>query len=107
MPEIEDAARKVGRYQLIERLIAATAVLLLMVLLAVFVVQNVVLLGRLNDIERVQRQQSCTADAIATFAAAVGEALAAPPAPNPQRNLATAEIGRAAEALRHLDDACG
>lgn len=49
---------------------------------------------------------ACSNRLISDFAAAAGRALAAPPAPNPERLAATTDILRAADRLARSDSVC-
>lgn len=61
---------------------------------------------RQNAVQRSVETQECIARVTADFQSAVADALAAPPAPNAERELATDRIRKSARHLRSLDTIC-
>lgn len=103
------AAQRYTRYQHLERAIVIIAGLVIVLALTV----GAVALVRQGDIRETQAEirrsiaaQECIATLTADFQAAVGAALAAPPAPNTARNVATEAIAASAEALRNYRTLC-
>lgn len=96
------AEAKVRRYTLLERALIAAIVLGAVVSMTIAMVALV----RQNDIREQGRQAICIARLTADFQAAVGDALAAPPAPNPDRLEAVNRISRTASRLHAIDEAC-
>lgn len=64
------------------------------------------LLRKAESSEAVLKRQECIGEITAKFQAAVGDALLAPPAPNPARTDAVDRIKAAAQRLHHLDRYC-
>lgn len=95
-------ATKVRRWTLVER-----AMVSLLVVGAVFGMAIAgTALVRQNAIRESQSEQACIARLTADFMAAVGDALGAPPAPNPARDEAVAAITRSADRLHRVDQVC-
>lgn len=100
MTGVEQA--RVRRYTLLERaliLCMAIGILIGMSTAAIAV-------DRQDAIREQQRQLGCIARLTADFQAAVGDALAAPPGPGPQRDQAVAEISRTARRLHMIERFC-
>lgn len=98
----EAVRRRLDRYTLLEKLLTIS---LFMILMAAIVVSSVAF-ARQNTIQDTQERLSCVTSLTADFQAAVGDALSAPPAPNPARDAATASIAQTARKLHHPEKYC-
>lgn len=76
------------------------------VVFVVFVSAAVLTFSRLGKIESNAERSACSDRLTADVLAAAGRALAAPPAPNPARDAAVADIVRASDRLTHSDAVC-
>lgn len=90
----------------VNRFVGSALVVVAGVAIVVTLVVGTLALTRQAQIRDAQREQSCIARLTADFQAAVADAFAAPPAPNPARDRAVARIEDAAVRLHHLHDAC-
>lgn len=93
---------KVRRYTFLERL------LILAIVIGVVIGMGTafVAVARQNDIRDANRRLTCITRLTADFQAAVGDALAAPPAPNQARLDATHRIAVTARRLHESDRLC-
>ncbi len=78
----------------------------LVFLLAAVIVIGIIVGGVLLDLRDQATQDACSNRLTSDAFAAAGRALAAPPAPNPARDAATADILRAADRLATSDRIC-
>lgn len=87
-------------------LAAIVVTVLVVVVIAVSLARQGALLHKVDSSAAVLKRQECIGEITAEFQAAVGDALLAPPAPNPARTDAVERIQAAAHRLHHLDRYC-
>ncbi len=105
----ETETNRVRHYTFLEQVTIAligVAVVIGMLIAAVSLVGQGDIKESQRVIRRGQRQQVCFAKFQSDFMAAVGDALAAPPAPNPDRFIATEQIEMAARRLKQVGKVC-
>jgi len=90
------------RYVIFQRVLIGAAILIAVITLLV----SGTALNRQGGLQRTQNQLVCITRLQANYMAAVGDALAAPPAPNTERFLATEEIEAVARQLHHIEKVC-
>jgi hypothetical protein len=100
--DADTAGRKVRRYTLLERVVVLSIVVCVLIGMGT----SWIALVRQNDIREGQEQVVCIARLTADFQAAVGDALAAPPAPNTARLEAVQEIARTSRRLHAIEHVC-
>jgi hypothetical protein len=79
-------------------LVALTVAVVVVVIVAAFKISNV---------QDLQRRSDCRSKVEAEFFTGVADALNAPPAPNPAREAAGAEILKAGKDMKNLANTCG
>lgn len=101
-PDSLDAQRRVRRWTRFERGLVGA----IMVGTLIGMGTAGLALARQDDIRDQTHKLNCSARLQSDFMAAVGDALNAPPAPNPARGVAVAEIQRTAKQLHRIDEVC-
>lgn len=113
IPKVREKQARVDRWDTVERSAKLGGIVATLAIVIVLLAQNLVLSGRLQSVQHVQKdiaaqgvQTACSNRLTADVLAAAGRALAAPPAPNGPRDTAVTDIIKTADRLSRSDAVC-